>query len=166
LLADGGLVRTANVRVAVEKGCELVICYNPFTRIRYDRAGRSLYEHGLSTLISQSARTLIGARLDLAKELVYRDETIQADIVFIEPAEDDYAFFNMNPMSFWSKERASSHGYETVRKAVDANHDLLSEVFRVHGIELRPAREPSHPVTDRRALRPEDLRESRGTGAR
>ena len=102
LLADGGLVRTANVRVAVEKGCELVICYNPFTRIRYDRAGRSLYEHGLPTLLSQSMRTLIGARLDLAKELVYRDETIQADIVFIEPAEDDYTFFKMNPMNFWS----------------------------------------------------------------
>ena len=42
-LADGGLMRTANVRVAVEKGAELVICYNPFTRIIYDRMGRSLY---------------------------------------------------------------------------------------------------------------------------
>jgi predicted acylesterase/phospholipase RssA len=161
LLADGGLMRTANVRVAVEKGCELVICYNPFTRIRYDRAGRSLYEHGLPALMSQAGRTLIGARLDLAKELVYRDETIQADIVFIEPAEDDYAFFGMNPMNFWSKERASAHGYETVRKAVDANHELLAEVFRVHGIELRPAREPAPHAVDHEKLSP-DLRESRG----
>src|SRR5262249_59291227 len=32
-LADGGLMRTANVRVAIEKGPELVICYNPVTRI-------------------------------------------------------------------------------------------------------------------------------------
>lgn len=162
LLADGGLVRTANVRVAVEKGCELVICYNPFTRIRYDRAGRSLYEHGLPALLSQSVRTLIGARLDIAKELVYRDDTIHADIVFIEPAEDDYAFFNMNPLNFWSKERAASHGYETVRKAVEANHDALAEVFRVHGIELRPPREPSLGSAEQRRLVEADLRESRG----
>lgn len=160
LLADGGLVRTANVRVAVEKGCELVICYNPFTRIRYDRAGRSLYEHGLPTLLSQSMRTLIGARLDMAKELVYRDETIQADIVFIEPAEDDYAFFQMNPMNFWSKERASLHGYETVRRSVDESHQLLVEVFGVHGIEMRPAREAA-PLPERHTL-VADLRESRG----
>jgi predicted acylesterase/phospholipase RssA len=161
-LADGGLVRTANVRIAVEKGCELVICYNPFTRIRYDRAGRSLYEHGLPTLLSQAARTLIGARLDLAKELVYRDETIQADIVFIEPAEDDYAFFGMNPLNFWAKVRASTHGYDAVTKAVEANYRLLSEVFRSHGIDLRALRGEalSHTVDEER-LRP-DLRESRG----
>src|SRR4051812_23137528 len=70
-LVDGGLMRTANVRVAVEKGCELVVCYNPFTRIRYDRAGRSLHDHGMPTIATQSMRTLIGARLDLAKEVVF-----------------------------------------------------------------------------------------------
>ena len=159
-LADGGLMRTANVRVAVEKGCELVICYNPFTRIRYDRAGRSLYEHGLLTLISQAVRTAIGARLDLAKELVFRDETISADIVFIEPASDDYAFFNMNPLNFWSKDAASTHGYEAVASALAANHDLLSSVFRAHGIEMRPVRfQP--PAVDEDKRRPR-LRESRG----
>ena len=89
-LVDGGLMRTANVRVAVEKGCDLVVCYNPFTRIRYDRAGRSLHDHGMPTIATQAVRTLIGARLDLAKEVVFLDPNVQADIVFIEPAEDDY----------------------------------------------------------------------------
>ncbi|MSP60135.1 MAG: hypothetical protein EXR72_07295 [Myxococcales bacterium] len=161
-LADGGLMRTANVRVAVEKGCELVICYNPFTRIRYDRAGRSLYEHGLPTLISQAARTLIGARLDLAKELVYRDETIQADVVFIEPASDDYAFFNMNPMNFWNKDVASTHGYEAVASALASNHQLLAGVFRAHGIEMRPLRDQPPPNADDEHKRRPNLRESRG----
>ncbi len=159
-LADGGLVKTANVRVAVEKGCELVICYNPFTRIRYDRAGRSLYEHGLPTLVSQAARTVIGARLDLAKELVYRDETLQADVVFIEPASDDYTFFNMNPMNFWAKDRASTHGYEAVQQGLAANYELLSGLFRAHGIELRPP-EKQHRTIDADKLTP-NLRESRG----
>ncbi len=163
-LADGGLMRTANVRIAVEKGCELVICYNPFTRIRYDRAGRSLYEHGLPTLISQAARTLIGSRLDLAKELVFRDETINADIVFIEPAADDYAFFNMNPLNFWNKDRASSHGYEAVASGLAANHETLASVFRAHGIEMRLPRDnppPADAFFDEQKRRPK-LRESSG----
>jgi predicted acylesterase/phospholipase RssA len=161
-LADGGLLRTANVRVAVEKGCELVICYNPFTRIRYDRAGRALYEHGLPSIVSQSARTLIGARLDLAKEVVFLDGNIKADVVFIEPAEDDYTFFGMGAMNFWTKDRAAAHGYAAVRSAIESSHQLLAGVFRNHGIELRMPPRSSLPVSvDDERLQVE-MRESRG----
>ncbi|HZS39591.1 MAG TPA: patatin-like phospholipase family protein [Polyangia bacterium] len=160
-LADGGLMRTANVRVAVEKGCELVICYNPFTRIRYDRAGRNLYEHGLTSIASQAARTAIGARLDLAKEVVFLDENVRADVVFIEPAEDDYDFFGMGALNFWTKDRAATHGYSAVRDSLEASHELLAGVFAHHGIELRlPPRAPMPHVTDERMA--VDLRESRG----
>lgn len=155
-LVDGSILHTADVRLAVEKGCELVICYNPFTRIRYDRAGRSLYEHGLPTLISQVARTLIGARLDITKDLLFHDDNTQADIVFIEPAEDDYTFFNMNPLNFWNKERAAAHGYDAVSESVQANHEILAQVFRHHGIELRPPRadvRPAAEVDEPRAMR-------------
>jgi predicted acylesterase/phospholipase RssA len=157
-LAEGGLVRTANVRVAVEKGAELVICYNPFTRIVYDRVGRSLYDHGVYALASQAVRILIGARLDLAKELVFASDDFNADVVFIEPAADDYAFFLMNPMSFWSRERAARHGYESVKAALAANHALLAPLFHTHGIELREPdrRTPAIPAA------PVDVRESRG----
>jgi predicted acylesterase/phospholipase RssA len=160
-LADGGLMRTANVRVAVEKGCELVICYNPFTRIRYDRAGRALYEHGLMSIASQAARTAIGARLDLAKEVVFLDENVRADVVFIEPAEDDYTFFGMGALNFWTKDRAATHGYSAVRDSLEASHQLLAGVFAHHGIELRlPPRAPVPHITDERMA--VDLRESRG----
>jgi predicted acylesterase/phospholipase RssA len=156
-LVDGGLMRTANVRVAVEKGCELVVCYNPFTRIRYDRAGRNLVDHGLPTIASQAVRTLIGARLDLAKEVVFLDPQVQADVVFIEPAEDDYAFFNMGALNFWAKDRAVHHGYAAVRASIDASHDLLAEVFANHGIELRT---PSRPALLQASK--VEMRESRG----
>ncbi|MDB4968590.1 MAG: Patatin [Myxococcales bacterium] len=157
-LVDGGLMRTANVRVAVEKGCDLVVCYNPFTRIRYDRAGRSLHDHGMPTIATQSMRTLIGARLDLAKEVVFLDPDVQADVVFIEPAEDDYTFFNMGALNFWAKDRAIHHGYSAVRQAIDASHDLLAELFANHGIELRTPPAPSASSTAANV----DMRESRG----
>jgi NTE family protein len=158
-LVDGGLMRTANVRVAVEKGCELVVCYNPFTRIRYDRAGRSLQDHGAPTIASQAMRTLIGARLDLAKEVVFLDPKLQADVVFIEPAEDDYKFFTMGALNYWAKDRAIQHGYAAVRESIDASHDLLDEVFANHGIELRT---PPPRMSRASTARHVDMRESRG----
>jgi predicted acylesterase/phospholipase RssA len=159
-LVDGGLMRTANVRVAVEKGCELVVCYNPFTRIRYDRAGRNLYDHGLPAIASQAVRTMIGARLDLAKEVVFLDPDVKADVVFIEPAEDDYTFFGMGALNFWTKDRAASHGYHAVREAIEASHDLLAGLFKGHGIELRMPPHAAAPVLEERMQ--VDLRESRG----
>jgi NTE family protein len=157
-LVDGGLMRTANVRVAVEKGCDLVVCYNPFTRIRYDRAGRNLVEHGMPTIATQTMRTVIGARLDLAKEVVFLDPNIQADVVFIEPAEDDYTFFTMGALDFWARTRAVNHGYRAVRRSIDDSHQLLAGIFANHGIELRrPAASPSA-----QAAATVQMRESRG----
>jgi predicted acylesterase/phospholipase RssA len=159
-LVDGGLMRTANVRVAVEKGADLVICYNPFTRIRYEREGRSLVDHGPTALGSQIFRILLGARLDLAKELLYRDETIDADVVFIEPTDDDFEFFRINPLRHSQKERAAEHGYRVIRAGILANHERLEEIFGTHGIHLAPL--GGVEKWRGQELGAEDLRESRG----
>ncbi|HKA87834.1 MAG TPA: patatin-like phospholipase family protein [Haliangiales bacterium] len=160
-LVDGGLVRTANVRLAVEKGADLVICYNPFTRIRYERQGRSLVDHGPYALASQLFRVLLGARLDLAKELLYRDETIDADVIFIEPADDDYVFFRMNPLRHGNQPAAAAHGHRAIRAAVQANQGHLAEVFASHGIDVTPPPEGDEPWRGEE-VSPHDLRESRG----
>jgi predicted acylesterase/phospholipase RssA len=164
-LCDGGVMRTANVRVAVEKGAELIICYNPFARIRYERAGRSLVDHGAFAVANQVARLLIGARLDLAKDLLFRDDTVEADVVFIEPAEDDYDLFAMNPMNFWAKDIAASHGYRQVRGALIANYELLAEIFRVHGIEIRRIDGTSPEAKSHGAPTRLSLRETRGSSS-
>jgi predicted acylesterase/phospholipase RssA len=166
-LVDGALMRTANVRVAVEKGADLVICYNPFTRIRYQREGRSLVDHGPAAFAGQLFRILLGARLDLAKELLFRDETIDADVVFIEPAEDDFDFFRMNPLRHSQQERAAAHGYRAISAGIAANHEKLVEIFATHGIQLH---EPASSVAGAWAgteLGEADLSESRAVrGAR
>jgi predicted acylesterase/phospholipase RssA len=160
-LVDGGLVRTANVRIAVEKGADLVICYNPFTQIRYERPGKSLVDHGLYAYASQLFRILLGARLDLAKELLYRDETIDADIVFIEPSEDDYVFFRMNPLDHSTRDRAANHGYRSIRDSIQSNHERLSGVLATHGIEVHPPAADRGFLPDLNAeLEPHDLHES------
>lgn len=139
-LADGGVVRTANVGLAVKRGADLVIVYNPFTSIRYTAPDRSLYEHGAYALASQLFRTVLGSRLDVGKDKFRVDPDVKADIVYIEPRSEDLDFFAMNPLNFWSKYRAAQHGYESVRAALAENHESLREVFARHDIELAGGR--------------------------
>jgi len=139
-LADGGVVRTANVGVALRRGADLVIVYNPFTPIRYVAPDRSLYEHGAYALASQLFRTVLGSRLDIGKDKILSDPGVRADIVYIEPRSEDLDFFVMNPLNFWSKQRAAEHGYESVRGALAENHEQLRGVFSRHGIELSGGR--------------------------
>lgn len=139
-LADGGVVRTANVGVALKRGADLVVVYNPFTPIRYTAPDRSLYEHGAYALASQLFRTVLGSRLDIGKSRILADPTIRADIVYIEPRSEDLDFFVMNPLNFWSKQRAAQHGYDSVRVALAENHEPLRDVFARHGIELSGGR--------------------------
>ncbi len=135
-LADGGIVRTANIKTALAKGADLVVCYNPFRQIQYNNLERSLYEHGAYALISQYFRIMLGTRLELAREGFFNDDSVQADMVFIEPAEDDYLFFLINPVNAWSRHQAAEHGFSAVRKAIEENFPVLRDVFRTHGITL------------------------------
>jgi NTE family protein len=135
-LADGGVVRTANVGVAIRRGADLVIVYNPFTPIRYTAPDRSLYEHGAYALSSQLFRTVLGSRLDIGKDKIMLDPSVNADVVYIEPRSEDLDFFMMNPLNFWSKRRAAQHGYDSVAGALGENIDPLREVFARHGIDL------------------------------
>jgi predicted acylesterase/phospholipase RssA len=150
-LADGGIVRTANVGVALKRGADLVIVYNPFTPVRYTTTDRSLYDHGLYALGSQLFRTVLGSRLDIGKEKILLDPSVDADVVFIEPNSADLDFFSINPMNFWSKRRAATHGYDSVRAALTDCADPLRQVFARHGIDLavRPAGRPGEiPARD------------------
>lgn len=135
-LADGGVVRTANVGVALKRGADLVIVYNPFTPLKYSVPDRSLYEHGLYALGSQLFRTVLGSRLDIGKDKVALDPSIQSDVVYIEPHSADLDFFAMNPLNFWSKRQAATHGYTSVKAAFESCHEPLRQVFARHGIEL------------------------------
>lgn len=141
-LADGGVVRTANVGLAIRKGADLVIVYNPFTPLRYTAPDRSLYEHGAYALASQLFRTVLGSRLDLGKDKITLDPNVRADVVYIEPSSEDLDFFMMNPLNFWSKRRAAQHGYDSVRQALSHSYEPLRALFLRHGIELAPRDEP------------------------
>jgi NTE family protein len=145
---DGGVRNTANIDVAIEKGADLIICYNPFrpflNRVEeegkdqpaYFADGRYLADRGMKVVLNQVFRTLLHSRLKLALQRYVADDRFHGDIVLIEPREHDANFFAMNPLAFWKRAEAVQHGFESVRDTIERNFDQLSEVFSLYGLEM------------------------------
>lgn len=161
---DGGIRNTANIDIAIEKGADLIICYNPFrpflNRIddeqgesRYFSAGRYLSDRGLKVVVNQVFRTLLHSRLKLALQRYLADERFQGDIVLLEPREHDAEFFAINPLAFWKRAHAIREGFESVRTTIEQNYDQLQRVLSRYGLEM------DRKSARRRAAR---LREARG----
>jgi predicted acylesterase/phospholipase RssA len=145
---DGGVRHTANIDIAIEKGADLIICYNPFrpflNRIdsveeedaRYFADGRYLSERGMKVILNQVFRTLLHSRLKLGIQRYLNDDRFQGDIVLLEPREQDANFFAMNPLAFWRRNEAVEHGFESVRKTLEQNYDELESVLSDYGLEM------------------------------
>ena len=144
---DGGVRNTANIDVAIEKGADLIICYNPFRPFfnetdreddtsSYFANGRYLSDRGLKVVMNQVFRTLLHSRLKLAMQRYLADDRFQGDIVLLEPREQEAEFFALNPLAFWKRADAVEHGFASVRQTIDQNFDQLQEVFADYGLEM------------------------------
>ncbi len=166
---DGGVRRTANLDVAIEKGADLVICYNPFrpflNRVdleggesHYFADGRYLSDRGMKLVLNQVFRTLLHSRLKLGLQSYLADDRFQGDIVLLEPRELDAEFFGLNPLAFWKRAAAVQHGFESVRATIEQNFDVLEEVFGAYGLEMSrtAARRRADRVRAERGWRPEE----------
>jgi predicted acylesterase/phospholipase RssA len=144
---DGGVRHTANIDVAIEKGADLIICYNPFrpflnrpeledTSSTYFADGRYLADRGLKVVLNQVFRTLLHSRLKLGIQRYLTDDRFQGDIVLLEPREDDANYFATNPLAFWKRSQAVQHGFESVHTTIDQNYDELQDVLGRYGLVL------------------------------
>ncbi|NQZ96252.1 MAG: patatin-like phospholipase family protein [Myxococcales bacterium] len=144
---DGGVRYTANLDIAIEKGADLVICYNPFrpflNRVDaeggdgpYFADGRYLSDRGMKLVVNQAFRTLLHSRLELSIQRHVSGSEFQGDIVLLEPRESDANFFATNPLAFWKRSQSLEHGFESVRKTVEQNFDQLSRVFARYGLTM------------------------------
>jgi predicted acylesterase/phospholipase RssA len=147
---DGGVRHTANIDIAIEKGADLIICYNPFRpflnrvdspdgEAPYFADGRYLSDRGFTVVLNQVFRTLLHSRLKLGIQRYLADDRFQGDIVLIEPRERDANFFSTNPMAFWKRSETVQHGFESVRATIEQNFDALEAVFSDYGLVLDAA---------------------------
>ena len=147
---DGGVRNTANIDIAIDKGADLVICYNPFRPIwnepRPSAPGeRRITDQGLKGVVNQVFRTLLQSRLRLGLERYREHASFAGDIVVLEPKERDLDFFGLNPLAYWKRDEALRHGYESVRTTLLQHFGELDEVLEGHGLRM------SRAVASRRA---------------
>ena len=137
---DGGLRKTANVSLAMLKGADLIIVYNPFrpfmNRSRYQLGPNSphISDYGMGMVINQTFRTMLQSRLHQGLERIRLDPHFKGDLILIEPTETDVQFFNMNPLAFWTRSEALKHGYVTVKRSLQNNIREIQEILASYGI--------------------------------
>ena len=142
---DGGVRNTANIDVAIDKGADLIICYNPFRPLSnfagFNSAEKSgdgahLADRGLKAVMNQVFRTMLHSRLKLGMQRYLTDDHFRGDIVLLEPQETDTDFFAMNPIAFWNRAEAMRHGFESVHDTLDKNFDELRDVLGRYGLTM------------------------------
>ncbi|MAE93126.1 MAG: hypothetical protein CL910_00555 [Deltaproteobacteria bacterium] len=140
---DGGIRNTANIDVAIEKGADLIICYNPFRPFLNRRddeeafaAGTPLAERGLFTVANQVFRTLVHSRLRIAIQRYVSDTRFRGDILLLEPREHDAEFFGTNPLAFWKRADSIRQGFESVRVSIESNYDEVAPLLARYGLEM------------------------------
>ena len=146
---DGGVRKTANIDLAIEKGADLVICYNPFRPynnkvmvefLREERKfitrNKRLSDWGMGTVINQVFRTLFHSRLQYGLQQLTSDPDFNQDIILIEPTEDDSDFFTMNPLYYWNRAKAAKLGFDSVTQSIEKHYDDISVILKAYGIQM------------------------------
>lgn len=144
---DGGVRKTANIDVAIEKGAKLIIVYNPFRpyvhpnpqlseKLRHRLKLKRIRDDGLFSIMNQTLRTLLHTRLHLGIEQYRRDPYFDGDIILIEPSETDLKFFNINPIAFWMRIPSALHGFRSCLLAIEERFEEVRSIFQVYGIEI------------------------------
>lgn len=146
---DGSVRKTAPISLAVQKGAELVICYNPFRPYhnkvmleflrdenKYITKDRRVASWGLLTVINQVFRTMIHSRLHMSMQRLQNDPDFKNDIILIEPREDELDFFDMNPLYFWNRAKAAKLGFNSVSETVQRHYKTIEPILKAYGIEM------------------------------
>jgi NTE family protein len=140
---DGVARRTLSASAALGEGVGLLFCVNPIVPIDLSlvpsgngaKAPRSLVEHGLINILSQTFRTLIHSRMRSAFRS-YQHEYPQADIILIEPEMGDPTLFFSNIFSFSNRLQVCEHGYQTTRRYLLREFERLQPMLERHGLKL------------------------------
>jgi predicted acylesterase/phospholipase RssA len=147
---DGGVKKTAHIKLAIDHGADLVICINPIVPILNDTAegplGGHLSERGVTYVLDQAMRIMLHGRMKYGMER-YRREHPGVDIVLIEPTRDDLRMFNYNIMSYSARKVVAEHGYRSTVEFFRRGRKRLGGILARHGIRLAdPAKIPPLPA--------------------
>lgn len=135
---DGALIRTMHASLALDAGCELVICINPLVPFNATRGGkgrRSLAQEGIDTILGQTFRALIHSRMQVGMAS-YGARFPRTDTLLFEPDRHDETLFFTNVFRYSGRRQLAEHAYQQTRRDLDGKAAALARVLRPHGLEL------------------------------
>lgn len=138
---DGVARRTMNASVGIQQGAELMLCVNPIVPVRLsadasDRRRRTLIDHGLPGVLSQTFRTVIHSRMSTSLAS-YAQLYPEADLLLIEPEMEDHALFFSNIFSFSNRRGVCEYAYAHARRYLLREAERLTPMLAKHGLTLR-----------------------------
>ena len=136
---DGALIRTMHASLALDAGCDLVICINPLVPFDASQTpgGRhaNLAHEGLPAILGQTFRALIHSRMQLGVAS-YGARFPHASTLLLEPDRDDEQLFFTNVFRYSGRQLVANHAYQETRRALLANARALAPVLSRSGLRL------------------------------
>jgi len=136
---DGALIRTMHASLALEAGCDLVICINPLVPFDASRApsGRhaNLADEGLTAILAQTFRALIHSRMQLGMA-TYQTRFPHANTLLLEPDREDEQLFFANVFRYTGRQRLANHAYQQTRRDLLSQAGPLRRALRRCGLDL------------------------------
>ena len=141
---DGVARRTLNASAALDEGLDLLLCVNPIVPVDMaspggeaaPRRGRSLVEHGLPSVLSQTFRTMVHSRMGTGFRS-YEHTHPDTDVLLIEPEPTDHRMFFSNIFSFSNRREVCEHAYRATLRYLREHAQPLQEKLSRRGLSLR-----------------------------
>ena len=143
---DGVARRTVHASVALDAGADLLFCINPIVPVNmqmeqharrlFAPRNRSLADHGLPAVLSQTFRAIVDSRKRTGFKK-YAHTHPDADLLLIEPDVTDTSLFFSNIFSFQNRHDVCEHAYQATRQYLRHNLDTIAPMLRRHGLSLR-----------------------------
>jgi NTE family protein len=136
---DGALMRTMHASLALEAGCDLVICINPLVPFdasrAQDRGYKNLADEGLPAILGQTFRALIHSRMQVGMNS-YRARFPRADMLLLEPDRRDETLFFSNVFGYAGRRQLVEHAYHKTRRDLLTQATSLAPLLQRHGLRL------------------------------
>ena len=145
---DGGVKKTAHIKLAIRHGADLVICINPIVPILNTARGPlngNLSNMGVTYVLDQVLRIALHGRMHYGPER-YRAEHPEVDILLIEPTRDDMRMFGYNIMRYSARQVVAEDSYRSVVRRFRQRRAECERLLKRHGIRMAdPSRVPLAP---------------------
>lgn len=146
---DGAVGKVAHADIGLERGCRLIVVVNPLVPYRNEPyredlptmlfGARHIRHKGMLAVYQQAAKMSTRTKLHQGLRR-YRSSYPDADLLLLEPSEEDGDMFMHNPMSMEYRRQLVRYGYESARRTLIADGDRWRAAFLRRGVDVDPER--------------------------